>query len=178
MEQITAMKITGLTLTNFRNHTEPTHFDFGDITYITGHNGTGKTTTAHAVCYALYGVSYYGEQKIERLMNEKADSVKVQMDFIDQNGVAHSLVRTRFNEKNSLLYDGYTITQTHLEQMFCDTLPFVNFTLLNSFSLIVVRETVSILEGMNVIVPLSVAVNLIVYFLSGGDITNLESPSV
>ena len=36
-----------------------------------GHNGTGKTTMAHGICYALYGVSYYGEQKIERLMNEK-----------------------------------------------------------------------------------------------------------
>ena len=38
MEQITAMKITGLTLNNFRNHTETTHFDFGDISYITGHS--------------------------------------------------------------------------------------------------------------------------------------------
>ncbi len=125
MEQITAMKITGLTLTNFRNHTEPVHFDFGDLTYITGHNGTGKTTTAHAVCYALYGVSYYGEQKIERLMNENSNNVKVQMDFIDQNGTAHSLVRARFNEKNSLLYDGYTITQSQIEQMFCDKNTFI-----------------------------------------------------
>ena len=31
MEQITSMKITGLTLTNFRNHTETEHFDFGDL---------------------------------------------------------------------------------------------------------------------------------------------------
>lgn len=125
MEQITAMKITGLTLANFRNHTEPVHFDLGDLTYITGHNGTGKTTTAHAVCYALFGVSYYGEQKIERLMNNKANNVKVQMDFIDQNGTAHSLVRARFNEKNSLLYDGYTITQGQIEQMFCDKNTFI-----------------------------------------------------
>ena len=50
MEQITAIKITGLTLNNFRNHTETTHFDFGDISYITGHNGTGKTTMAHGLC--------------------------------------------------------------------------------------------------------------------------------
>lgn len=126
MEQITAMKITGLTLANFRNHTEPTHFDFGDLSYITGHNGTGKTTTAHAVCYALFGVSYYGEQKIERLMNEKADSVKVQLDFTDQNGIAHTLIRTRFKEKNSLLYDGYTVTQGQIEQMFCDKCTFLS----------------------------------------------------
>ena len=34
MEPITAMKITGITLNNFRNHTETTHFAFGDLSYI------------------------------------------------------------------------------------------------------------------------------------------------
>ena len=125
MEQITSMKITGLTLTNFRNHTETEHFDFGDLSYITGHNGTGKTTMAHAVCYALYGVSYYGEQKIERLMNEKADSLQVKLDFIDQDGNAHSLVRSRSGDKGSMTYDGYTINQSGIEQLFGDKNTFI-----------------------------------------------------
>ncbi len=125
MEQITAMKITGITLNNFRNHTETTHFDFGDISYITGHNGTGKTTMAHAVCFALYGVTYYGEQKIERLMNECADNVQVQLHFIDQDGAAHTLMRTRKNEKYSVLMDGYTVNQSRIEQMFGDKNTFI-----------------------------------------------------
>ena len=120
MKPITATKITGLTLTNFRNHTETKYFDFGDISYITGHNGTGKTTMAHAVCYALYGVSYYGEQKIDRLMNETADNVQVKLDFIDQDGNAHSLVRSRSGDKGSMTYDGYTINQSGIEQLFGD----------------------------------------------------------
>ncbi len=125
MEQITSMKITGLTLTNFRNHTATEHFDFGDISYITGHNGTGKTTMAHAVCYALYGVSYYGEQRIERLMNENADSLQVKLDFIDQDGKAHSLVRSRSGDKNAMTYDGYTINQSGVEQLFGDKNTFI-----------------------------------------------------
>lgn len=125
MEQITAMKITGLTLNNFRNHTETTHFDFGDISYITGHNGTGKTTMAHAVCFTLYGVSYYGEQKIERLMNDKADNVQVQLHFIDQNGAAHTLTRSRKNEKYSVMMDGYTVNQSRIEQMYGDKNTFI-----------------------------------------------------
>lgn len=125
MEPITAIKITGLTLNNFRNHTETSHFDFGDISYITGHNGTGKTTMAHAVCFALYGVSYYGEQKIDRLMNENADNVQVQLHFIDQNGVEHTLTRSRRNEKYSVMMDGYTINQSRIEQLFGDKNTFI-----------------------------------------------------
>lgn len=120
MEQITAMKITGLGLRNFRNHTEPQYFEFGDYSFVSGHNGSGKTTTAHGICYALYGVSYYGEQKIERLMNENACELQVQLDFIDQNGKAHSLIRSRKNDKNSLLMDGYTIRQGDVERIFCE----------------------------------------------------------
>ena len=99
MEQITAMKIKGVTFTDFRNHKAPQSYTFGDISYITGHNGTGKTTMAHGICYALYGVSYYGEQKIERLMNEKAAGTQVQLDFTDQNGTTHTLIRNRSGDK-------------------------------------------------------------------------------
>ncbi len=120
MEQITAMKITGLGLQNFRNHIEPQYFEFGDYSFVSGHNGSGKTTMAHGICYALYGVSYYGEQKIERLMNENTCEMQVQLDFIDQNGKTHSLVRFRKNDKNSLLMDGYTIRQGDVERIFCE----------------------------------------------------------
>ena len=125
MKPITAIKITGLTLTNFRNHTETKHFDFGDLSYITGHNGTGKTTMAHAVCYALYAVSYYGEQKIERLMNETADNLQVRLDFIDQDGNAHCLVRSRNGDKGTMTYDGYTINQSGIEQLLGDKNTFI-----------------------------------------------------
>lgn len=120
MEQITAMKITGLTLTNFRNHKKSESYSFDDLTYISGHNGTGKTTMAHGICYALYGVSYYGEQKIERLMNEQAIGTQVQLDFIDQNGKTHTLIRKRNGDKTALILDTYTVRQTEIEKMFCD----------------------------------------------------------
>ena len=64
MERITAMKITALSFNCFRNHMGPEGYAFGDITYITGDNGAGKTTMAHGVAYALYGVSFFGEQAI------------------------------------------------------------------------------------------------------------------
>lgn len=126
MEQITAMKISGITFTDFRNHKAPGSYSFGDISYITGHNGTGKTTMAHGICYALYGVSYYGEQKIERLMNESAGGTQVQLDFTDQNGKPHTLIRNRSGDKTAILLDTYTIRQADIDRMFCDKETFLS----------------------------------------------------
>ena len=126
MEPITAIKITGITFTDFRNHKKPEHYSFGDISYITGHNGTGKTTMAHGVAYALYGVNYYGEQKINRLMNENAAGTQVQLDFTDQNGKAHTLIRNRNGDKTALLIDSYTIRQSDIDRMLCDKETFLS----------------------------------------------------
>lgn len=126
MEPITSMRITGMTFTDFRNHKAPESYTFGDVSYITGHNGTGKTTMAHGVAYALYGVNYYGEQKIDRLMNEKAAGTQVQLDFTDQNGREHTLIRNRNGDKTVLLMDSYTIRQTDIDQLFCDKETFLS----------------------------------------------------
>ena len=118
MKTITGFCITGLSLENFRNQVENVHFDCGDMTMVSGHNGVGKTTVAHAICYALYGVGFTGEQKIERLMNEKAGSVRVQLEFADQDGEAHTLIRSRYGDKTTLTLDGFTVQQAVIEQMF------------------------------------------------------------
>lgn len=120
MKKITSMKILSLEMENFRNHTENERFELGDMTFISGHNGTGKTTMAHAVCYVLYGVNYYGLQKIERIINEKANAVKVKLEFMDQDGEVHTLIRARKADKGTLLLDGYSVTNEEIEQNFCD----------------------------------------------------------
>lgn len=120
MEQITAMKITALSFCAFRSHTEPEGYAFGDVTYITGDNGAGKTTMAHGVAYALYGVSFFGEQAIERLMRQGAEGTQVRLDFTDQAGNPHTLIRTRKRDKTSLLLDSYTVRQADIDRIFCD----------------------------------------------------------
>ena len=120
MERITAMKITALSFNCFRNHMGPEGYAFGDITYITGDNGAGKTTMAHGVAYALYGVSFFGEQAIERLMSQGAEGTQVRLDFTDQAGNPHTLIRTRKRDKTSLLLDSYTVRQADIDRIFCD----------------------------------------------------------
>ena len=120
MEQITAMKITALSFCTFRSHTEPEGYAFGDVTYITGDNGAGKTTMAHGVAYALYGVSFFGEQAIERLMSQGSEGTQVRLDFTDQASNPHTLIRTRKRDKTSLLLDSYTVRQADIDRIFCD----------------------------------------------------------
>lgn len=120
MEKITVLKITEICMSGFRNHLEKQRFKFGDMNFISGHNGSGKTTMAHAVCYALFGVSYYGESKIERLINDKSDTVYVELVFLDNDGHSHKLIRCRMRDKTQLMLDGYSIQQRAIEQIFCD----------------------------------------------------------
>ena len=90
MERITAMKITALSFCTFRNHTEPEGYAFGDVTYITGDNGAGKTTMAHGIAYALYGVSFFGEQAIERLMSQGAEGTQVRRFYRPERQPPHA----------------------------------------------------------------------------------------
>lgn len=120
MEQITEINIKEISLSGFRNQKEPVSFMFGDINCVTGHNGKGKTTLAHAVAFAFYGVTYFGEQKAERLINSESAGCEVRIDFTDQNGVLHSLIRRRAGSKTELIFDSYTVRQEEINRFICD----------------------------------------------------------
>ena len=120
MEQITEISIKEISLSGFRNQKEPVSFALGDVNCVTGHNGTGKTTLAHAVAFAFYGVTYFGEQKADRLINSESAGCEVKVDFTDQNGVLHSLIRRRFGSKTELIFDSFSVRQEEINRFICD----------------------------------------------------------
>ena len=120
MEQITEISIKEISLSGFRNQKEPVSFALGDVNCVTGHNGTGKTTLAHAVAFAFYGVTYFGEQKADRLINSESAGCEVKIDFTDQNGVLHSLIRRRFGSKTELIFDSFSVRQEEINRFICD----------------------------------------------------------
>ena len=133
MEQITEISIKEISLSGFRNQKEPVSFTLGDISCVTGHNGTGKTTLAHAAAFAFYGVTYFGEQKADRLINSKSAGCEVKVDFTDQNGVLHSLIRRRFGSKTELIFDSFSVRQEEINRFICDKDTFL--CILNPFYL-------------------------------------------
>ena len=76
MEQITEISIKEISLSGFRNQKEPVSFALGDVNCVTGHNGTGKTTLAHAVAFAFYGVHISESKRQTGLLTPKAQGVR------------------------------------------------------------------------------------------------------
>lgn len=97
------MKLTKLTLKNFKKYAYE-EFDFSDgITGIVGKNGSGKSTIFDAISFALFG---YLKNKKELVKNSNADeneSVEVKLDFLIGSD-AYTVIRT-YTGKNLISKD-------------------------------------------------------------------------
>ena len=118
MKKIQSFQITGMTIAGFKSYGEPTELVFGNPTVITGGNGRGKTSIADAIAFAVTGLPFFGERGIDRLHNEAQPDVSITMNFVDEEGTAHVLTRTRHKSTMTILYDGYTIRQMDLTELF------------------------------------------------------------
>lgn len=120
MDKITSFQIRHLEISGFKCFADPVGFDFGDITNILGSNHVGKSSIADAIAFAITGTTYWGETRIDRMYSEAFPSIKISLDFEDQNGVLHQLVRCRKNDKMTITLDSYKITQARLNDLFGD----------------------------------------------------------
>lgn len=118
MKKIEQFQITSISISGFKSYEKPTELIFGDPTVITGGNGRGKSSIADAIAFAVTGLPFFGERGLDRLHNEKNPDVAIQMRFVDENGIIHELTRIRQNNDMSIYYDGHTIRQLDLTDLF------------------------------------------------------------
>ena len=118
MNKIDSFSITEMTISGFKNFTEPRTFCFGDMTSITGHCGLGQTTIAEAIAYAITGVPFFGEAGLDRLYTMESRDMSVALTLETTDGATHQLIRTRRNDDTSITFDGYTVRQNELITMF------------------------------------------------------------
>lgn len=118
MKKIKSFQITELAIWGFKSFDTMQIFTFPDVTLITGANHTGKTSIADAIAFAITGVNFFGESHIDKLYCEQLPSIEVRLNFLDEDGKAHELVRKRKNDKMAISYDGYAIRQMDLSEMF------------------------------------------------------------
>lgn len=118
MEKISGFQITGMTLSGFKCYAQPTEVAFGNPTVITGGNGRGKSSVADAISFAVTGLPFFGERGIDRLHSEDNGDLFLSMRFIDDRGRTHELTRGRRKNTMTITYDGNTVRQADLTELF------------------------------------------------------------
>ena len=126
MQKFKTLKITEITLNGFRCHKDNIVISADDMTLISGFNGKGKSSIAHAIAYAFYGVDAFGALDIDRILNENSDTVSVRIRFVGDNATAHEFSRVRCGDKTELTFDGYKIRQKDVETMLGDKETFLS----------------------------------------------------
>ena len=110
------MKITHLSMSGFRYVTdkETKTYNFSDYTFISGDNETGKTTIQEAIVWGLVGCNLNGNDKANSLLqNKKSKNMYVEVKFIDNNGIHHTVERST-GSKTTIALDGKIVKQEEI----------------------------------------------------------------
>ena len=129
------MKITYLRTIGFRKFENEFETDLFDITSITGGNAKGKTNILYAVIWGFLGCNLTGDDKVY-IGNKNTDNCYVEIHFIDNLGVTHTLKRLKNkynNKKNFLLLDEKQISQDELTSYYSDKKLFLSIVNSNYF---------------------------------------------
>lgn len=118
MEKVTSFQITSLTMSGFKCYGEPTRFDFGNPTTITGGNGRGKSSIADAIAFTITGLPFFAERKLDPLHCDDNGDLHISMAYMDQAGIAHCIHRSRKAGRMTITLDDLEIRQMDLNQMF------------------------------------------------------------
>lgn len=129
------MKITYIKTVGFRKFETDFETDLFDVTSITGGNAKGKTNILYAIIWGFLGCNLTGDDKVY-IGNKNTDNCYVELHFIDNFGVSHTLKRLKNkynNKKNFLLLDEKQITQDDLKTYYSDKKLFLSVVNSNYF---------------------------------------------
>lgn len=129
------MKITYIKTIGFRKFETEFETELFDITSITGGNAKGKTNILYAIVWGFLGCNLTGDDKVY-IGNKNADNCYVELHFIDNMGISHTLKRLKNkynNKKNLLLLDEKNISQEDLTSYYSDKKLFLSIVNSNYF---------------------------------------------
>lgn len=118
MEKLTSFQITTLHMEGFKSYAQPVDLTFGAPTVITGGNGRGKSSIADAIAFAITGLPFFGERRIDRLHSVGNPDLFIRMGILDEAGMPHELSRSRRNGRMTITYDGLEVRQSDLTDLF------------------------------------------------------------
>lgn len=116
------MKFNYLKTIGFRKFENEFETKLFDITKINGKNRAGKSNILYAIVNIMLGTNLTGNEKV-CLINNKVDASYGQLEFTDNNGVEHTLIRAKHkysNKENYIILDGKMATQEDLLRFYKD----------------------------------------------------------
>lgn len=120
MDKIKNFSILSIKVEGFKRFKEPYEIELDTLTYISGGNGQGKTTVADAIAYAFCGTPFWGEKSCDKLQNPDCKEMKVEVQFVDENGEVHMLSRRRSGGSSTVTMDTLQLRQTDITNIFAD----------------------------------------------------------
>lgn len=119
-EQIKKFHILTVKMEGFKRFKEPYEVNLSKLSYVSGENGQGKSTIADAIAYAFCGTPFWGEKSCDRLLNSESKEMKVEINFVDENGELHNLIRRRYGNTTTITMDTIPMRQTDLVSQFAE----------------------------------------------------------
>ena len=119
-EQIKKFHILTVKMEGFKRFKEPYVVNLSKLSYVSGGNGQGKSTIADAIAYAFCGTPFWGEKSCDRLLNSESKEMKVEINFVDENGELHNLIRRRYGNTTTITMDTIPMRQTDLVSQFAE----------------------------------------------------------
>lgn len=129
------MEIKSIKTNGFRKFQDEFKTDLYSITKISGMNTSGKTNILYAIIWAFLGSNLTGDDKVW-LGNNNMESCYVEINFIDNQGKEHTLVRNKNkynNSKNFIMLDNRQIKQEDLVSFYNDKKLFLSILNPNYF---------------------------------------------
>lgn len=108
------LEITKIVLKNFRafDHAE---FNFKRTNHIFGDNGTGKSSIAEGVVFALYGTTIYGTNRTDPIMRIGSKCTEAEVT-VRSNGKERVLRRVKTPECTEVFLDGVKVSQKLIQE--------------------------------------------------------------
>lgn len=130
------MQIKRIKTSAFRKFKNTFETKLYDVTSITGKNTSGKTNILYAIIWAFLGSNLTGDERVW-LGNFKTDKCFVEVEFSDNNGTSHTLVRSKDkydNKKSFILLDDKKVKQEDLINFYHDKKLFLSIVNPNYFT--------------------------------------------
>ena len=120
MKRINKFYLISLKMEGFKRFKEPFEVKLDRVTYISGANGQGKSTVADAIAYAFCGTPFWGEKSCDRLQNPDCKELRVEVQFVDEDGEIHTIMRRRNGAGSAVTLDNVQLRQADIVNIFAE----------------------------------------------------------